>query len=546
MNLEFTTPPQAARDFGQAVALFRNRRYAEAQALCLELLKQQPEQAPVLHLLGLIFADQGDTVQALGCLEQALKLDSGNAALLGAHALVLFRAWRLEEAERAARAALALQPQLTDVVDILGSILWKRGDAAAARTCFERALQQTPGHAGAWGNLALLNEQSNRVAEAERMAEQGLALRPQDVMLRLVRGRCLRRRGEFAEARAQLEALAQGGTPALRRDAGYEIALCADALGDAGLAVAHAERANRLAEQLAPHALKDGGDFIQQIAYLHERYTPEWVNSWRALPQDAAGKVPVFLTGFARSGTTLLDSMLAAHPDIAVLEEHATEQAMITTLNQFPAGYPEALKDLTPEQQAQVQQGYFNAAALAPADGRRIVDKSPFLTVHLGMLQRIFPGAPLIFMLRHPCDVVLSCFLTNLELNSGTVHFTRLDTSVELYCRVMSLWRRYTEVLPLNCQQVRYEDLLDNPEATLRQVLTFLGLSWSDKVLRHVEKVAERGKINSASYAQVSRPLYLSSRDRWRRYAKYLEPYFQQLHPWCKRFGYSLLPVVRS
>ncbi|MDE2109229.1 MAG: sulfotransferase, partial [Gammaproteobacteria bacterium] len=258
------------------------------------------------------------------------------------------------------------------------------------------------------------------------------------------------------------------------------------------------------------------------------------------LPQDAAAKTPAFLAGFARSGTTLLDSMLAAHADIAVLEERATEQAMITALNQFPAGYPEALKDLTPEQQAQVRQGYFNAAALAPADGRRIVDKSPFLTVHLGMLQRIFPGAPVIFMLRHPCDVVLSCFLTNMELNSGTVHFTRLDSSVELYCKVMALWQRYTEVLPLNCQRVRYEDLLDDPEATLRQVLAFLGVPWSDDVLRHVEHVAQRGKINTASYAQVSRPLYLSSRDRWRRYVKYLEPYLPRLRPYCELFGYAL------
>jgi len=200
--------------------LFRNRRYPEAQALCLELLKRQPEQAPVLHLLSLILADCGDMAGALGCIEQALTLDAQNPRLLGSYALMLFRAWRLEEAERAARAALDLQPQLADVVDILGSILWRRGNVDAARECFERALQQAPGHAGAWGNLTLLNEQSNRVAEAERMAEEGLKRRPQDVMLRLVRGRCLRRRGEFARARAQLEPLAQGGTPALRRECG--------------------------------------------------------------------------------------------------------------------------------------------------------------------------------------------------------------------------------------------------------------------------------------------------------------------------------------
>ncbi|MGH8293565.1 MAG: sulfotransferase family protein, partial [Gammaproteobacteria bacterium] len=323
-------------------------------------------------------------------------------------------------------------------------------------------------------------------------------------------------------------------------DAGYEIALCADALGTADLAWSHAERANRLAEQAAPHAFKDGQDFLLQIQGLYARFTPEWVAAWPALPAAAATPVPAFLAGFPRSGTTLLDSMLDGHPDIVVLEERATEQAMIATLNQLPGGYPEALGPLTSGQHAQVTESYFRAAALAEGDRRRVVDKSPFLTVHLGMVQRIFPGAAVIFMLRHPCDVVLSCFMTSLELNSGTVHFTRINTSVELYCKVMSLWQRYCEVLPLNMLQVRYEDLLDHPEAKLRQVLDFLGVPWSAEVLRHTEHVPGRGNIKSASYAQVSRPVYQSSRDRWQRYRKYLEPHLEQLRPWCERFGYAL------
>jgi len=540
MNLESIIPSQASPTFEQALALFHQRRYPEAEKICVSLLELQPDQAPVLHLLGLIVADRGDTVKALGCLEQALKLDAKNPKLLGVYALLLFRTWRLDEAERAARAALDLQPQLADVVDILGSILWRRGDVAAARECFERALQQTPMHPGAWGNLTLLNEQSNRVAEAERMAEEGLALRPHDVMLRLVRARCLRRRGDLAQARAQFEALAQEGTPALRRDAGYELALCADAQGEAGLAYAHAERANLLAEQIAPHTLRDARIFMEQIHNLHACFTPEWVASWRSLPQAGAAKAPVFLCGFPRSGTTLLDSMLGAHPKIVVLEERATAQAMITALDKPPGQYPNAMHDLTDQQFAEVRQSYFQAAALADGEHRQIVDKSPFLTMHLGLVQRIFPGTPIVFMARHPCDVVLSCFMTNMELNSGTAHFTRLNSSVELYCKVMSLWQRYREVLPLNSHVLRYEDFLDRPEESLRAVLTFMGIPWSDKVLRHAEHVATRGKISSASYAQVSRELYQTSRERWRRYTKYLEPYLPQLQPYCELFGYTL------
>lgn len=539
MNPGAGIPPDKSGEFEQAVALFHGGHAAEAEVVCRRMLARRPRQVQVLHLLGLILADCGDMPGACNCLEQALQLDGRDPALLGAYALVLFRAWRLEEAEKAARAALGLSPGLSDVLNVLGSILWRRGDISAARDCFEQILRQQPEHSGALGNLALLEEQSNHVEEAGRMAEQGLARNPQDVSLRMVRGRCLRRRGEFAEAREVFDGLSRGGTPALRRDAEYELASCSDALGDADAAYAHAERANELARQIAPHTLKEAREFTAMIQRLQNRFTPEWIAAWQAIPGNA-GALPAFLVGFSRSGTTLMDSMLGAHPDIRVLEERATEQAMVAVLDRLPGSYPDALRNLTSGQQAAVTQAYLHAAGAAAEHGQRLLDKSPFMTVHLGLVQRVFPGAPIVFMARHPCDVLWSCFMTNLELNSGTAHFTRLDSSVDLYCSVMALWQRYREVLPLNCHLVRYEDLLDAPATVLRKVLGFLGLPWSEQVLRYTEHVFTRGNINSASYAQVSRPLYKTSRDRWRRYRKYLEPFFPQLQPWCELFGYSL------
>lgn len=526
-------------DFAQAMALFRQGRAPEAEAVCHRILARRPRDTQALHLLGLIRADRGDLAGACDCFEQALKLDGKNSALLGAYALGLFRAFKLEEAERAARAALAMQPDLSDVRNILGSVLWRRGDIPAARSCFERVLQQAPEHSGAWGNLALLEEQSNHVEEAERMADQGLARNPQDVSLRMVRGRCLRRRGEFAEARKVFAGLSAGGTAVLRRDAEYELASCSDALGEADEVYVHAERANELARQVAPQTLEKAREFTAMIQRLQNRFTQEWVAAWHAIPAST-GERPAFLVGFPRSGTTLMDSMLGAHPDIQVLEERATELAMTAVLDGLPGGYPDALRDLAPVQHAAVAQAYFRAAGAEVKHGRRLLDKSPFMTVHLGLVQRIFPDAPIVFMARHPCDVLWSCFVTNLELNPGTAQFTRLGDAVNLYCSVMALWQRYCEVLRLNLHLVRYEDLLNAPETVLRKVLDFLGLAWSDRVLKYTAHVLTRGNIKSASYAQVSRLLYQTSRDRWRRHAKHLEPFFPQLWPWCDRFGYTL------
>ncbi|MGH8278546.1 MAG: tetratricopeptide repeat-containing sulfotransferase family protein [Gammaproteobacteria bacterium] len=540
MALEFTLPPAAPAGLARALALFRQRDYVSAEAICRKILEDTPAQSQALHLLALVLADTGDSAQAMSCIEQARQQDPQNPALLGAHALLLLRANRLEEAEAEARAALAVQPLLPDVLDVLGAVRWRRGDTAEARENFTQALEQNPAHTGAFGDLALLAEQSNDVAEAERLAAEGLARRPDDVMLLMVHGRCLRRREDWTGARAVFERLAQQGTAVLRRDAEYELVLCHAALGDAGSAFAHAERANHLARQNAPQALADARDFMAQIHYLERRFTREWVAAWQPLETTSAGPMPAFLAGFARSGTTLLDSMLGAHPGIALLEERGTELAMIRVLDSLPGGYPEALLKLTATEYGRVLAAYRSAAKPQDSGGRLLLDKSPFLTVHAGLVQRIFPGAPLIFMVRHPCDVVLSAFLTNLELNSGSAHFTRLGSSVDLYCSVMSLWQRYREVLPLHCLVLRYEDLLDDPRTVLGRALDFLGLPWSERVLHHTEHVATRGPINTASYAQVSRPLYQSSRGRWQRYRKYLEPYLARLEPYCRYFGYAL------
>lgn len=540
VNLEFAAPPGSGPELSRALDLYRRGHYPQAEAECRALLLHQPAQTQALHLLGLILADRGVPAQALACIEQALHREPQNAALLGTRALLLLRTARLEEAEQAARAALALRPELADVLDILGSIRWQRGDLDAARDCFTRALRQTPGHPGAWDNLALLNERSNRVADAERMADEGLTLRPQDVTLRLTRGRCLRRRGAWAEARAQFAGLTGAGTTILQRDVEYELAGCADAEGDFDAAFAHAEHANHLARQLAPAMLKDARDFMVQIHGLQARFTAQWVAGWTALPAAGDAPRPAFLLGFPRSGTTLLDSMLGAHPDVSLLEESATEQVMVAALDRMPGGYPETLGTLSPEQNAVVLQAYRQAAAMDSDSRHRVLDKSPFMTVHLGLLARVFPHAPILFVARHPCDVVISCFLTGLELNSGTVHFTRLGSTVDLYCSIMDLRQHYLDALPLHLHQVRYEDLLDRPEATLRAALAFLGLPWSDAVLKHADFAARRTDLKSASYAQVTRPLYQHSRERWRHYAKYLEPYLPRLRPYCDLFGYSL------
>lgn len=562
-------------DFEQARTHFAAGRYPEATGLCHGILALQPRHAKALHMLARILTDEGKSTEALACIEQARQLDPANSAVQSAYGRLLLDAGRLEDAlgalqaalnldagnfeachflavaflhsgkfaqaESTLRAALLRQPQMPELLDDLGTVLARKADHTGAQAAFEEALRCAPDDLGALEQLALWHEQNNRVEDALRLVSQGLARHPADPVLRFILGRCRRRQARYAEAAATLGALRDVRAPALKKDVEFELAMCADAMHEPDVAWAHARQANALAKAIYPHALRQGKEFLALVERLYAGFTPAWVESWSGLPLDTEMASPMFLVGFPRSGTTLLDTMLSASPEVEVLEERPTLEAVIGALTGKGGRYPDALRDLSREERTAWRQSYYTAAGTdGYQHGKRILDKSPFYSIHAGLIQRLFPQAPVLFMLRHPCDVVLSCCMTNFEISPGTANFLDMDSSVRLYCAVMSLWQKYLEVLPVAYYPVRYEDLVVDEEKALRGTARFLGLEWTSAMLEHPRQARSRGRIQSASYAQVSQPLYADACGRWVRYRKYLEPYLDQLRPWCERFGYGV------
>jgi hypothetical protein len=151
----------------------------------------------------------------------------------------------------------------------------------------------------------------------------------------------------------------------------------------------------------------------------------------------------------------------------------------------------------------------------------------------------LFAGAPIIFVERHPCDVVLSCYFNRFVPTGPGASFVDLLDTAKLYDAMMRFWFRSQEVLPLRVHSVRYERLVQNPELELRQVADFLGLEWSAGLVDNRETASTRGFINTPSYAQVTEPVYKDSVARWTRYRKHFEPALPLLDPWVKRLGYD-------
>lgn len=562
-----------ASGFEQAIVLFGESRLEEAEAACRQVLAAEPRHPHALHMLGLIRAEAGAVEEGLVLVERALATGVVHPAIEHARGRLLMRLGRdaeavtslqrslqlmprqpevtrllavaLMQSRRVAEAEAVLAPALTagtdaaGLLDALAMVRMMQGRYPEAQALLEKALSAEPEHADALGNLALVYEQSNRVQDATGLVAQGLARWPGHGTLRLTEARLLRRAGDHAAARRCLLALrdAAGLLPALARDLEFELGWCADGLDDAGAAMAHFVAANAASERLTTVAPALQDVYPRQLAALARLY-----GSLPAQTAAAAAEpgTPAFLMGFPRSGTTLLDTMLDAHGGFAVLEEPLGIQRMLDLWLSDGREYPAGLPQLAPEFRVRLRDAHAEVCRRVGWDGQRpVLDKSPFATAHVGLLQAVFPGTPIVFLARHPCDVVLSCYMHGFEINSGTVHFTRLDSTVALYCGVMELWKLYREKLPLNFIQLRYEDLVREPEAELRRLLAFLGAEWSPKVLAHEQQALKRGRIPTPSYRQVSQPLYRHAAGRWRRYTRWLEPHLPRLEPFIRDFGYD-------
>jgi tetratricopeptide (TPR) repeat protein len=312
------------------------------------------------------------------------------------------------------------------------------------------------------------------------------------------------------------------------------MARIADALGETDTAFAEADLMNRSAPDHDSWRKRSAAHlhWVRELAGL---VTEDWAKRI-AVPGPTRRPSPVFLVGFPRSGTTLLDTFLMGHPDAAVLEEvplvHAIE-AVLGNIAELP--------DRSPEQLERAREAYFDELDrhVDPAFTGLIIDKLPLNLVAVPLLHAVFPDARFIFAQRHPCDCVLSCFMQGFALNASMACFLDINDAASYYDAVMSVWTHSRETLPLDVHTMVYEEMVADPEAALRPLVCFLGLDWSDELLDHRRTAIRRGAISTPSYDQVVQPVTTRASGRWRRYEKQLEPVLPVLLPWARRLGYS-------
>jgi tetratricopeptide (TPR) repeat protein len=506
------------------------------------------ESARVLTLVALQYEEDGRYADAMRLLDRAAGLDPKDASVWNSVGLCLIKQDRRGGAVAAFEHALALDPLFAQPYYNLGTTLEYLGDYEGAREQFQRAVHLFPDYADPLAGLATLSVRAGNWDDVRRYAQEALALSPfQPAAVSALATADVEAKQYQAAADRLSETLAHPGLDKFDRPSLH--CLLGDALDGLGrLDEAFSEYISGKAAFREVHKSlyelsgnESQLDFARRMnAYFSAGIGPEWSAAAPLAPGEVSpARGHAFLVGFPRSGTTLLENVLASHPDVMAMDERAN-------MREFEAAYiagADALDHLGAISAAEASQRRSEYWARVREtkmahEGKVVVDKMPLYTTKLPIIFKLFPGVKVLFALRDPRDVVFSCFRRPFQINSGMYQFVTLEGAARFYDAVMSLMETYKRVLPLDVHTIRYESFVADFEGEARAVCDFLGVEWSES-LHDFAAVARERRIRTPSAAQVRAGLYSTGAGQWRRYARHLEPILPILQHWVERFGYD-------
>jgi tetratricopeptide (TPR) repeat protein len=464
--------------------------------------------------------------------------------LLTLFGTVLTALGEYDEAVVRIREAVALRPDVAGGYFQLGNALFERGDLDAAVDSYRRTTELEPGNLDAHNKLCQTLERSNRLDEAAEVLGQAKQLfGGSQAVLALREAVLLKRQGDIDEACLCLEASDwRNADPDSREAAAYLLAELSDRSGDSGAAFAYAQEANNAAATAPASRRLDPSAYFHLLDEMAAIHTAGMVAGWKSVDIRDERPAPVFLVGFPRSGTTLVNAILHSHSAVTALEECPTVYRVERELREITGNSLESIGRLDAGQLGSLREAYFDEVerqAGPLAAGTVVVDKMPLNLVQAGLIHRVFPDARFLFVLRHPCDVVLSCYMRPMRMNEASVSFLDLAKAAHLYDRVLELWHSCLEHLPISVHTLRYESLVRDFEGTVAPCLEFIGLNWDDGVRNYARTARQEPRVVTPSYDQVTRDIYSDASGRWERYREHMQPVLPLLMPWAERLGYE-------
>ena len=519
--------------------------FAAASALAQPALESGLEHPLLFNVIALSLERDGKLIEAVSLLGRAVGIDPRDIGVRNALGLCLLRLDRPAEALTHFAALLAIDSSQAFGHTNWGAALLALGSVAEAEASYRRALALDPTQSVAMAGLAHIASRRGRYADARSWAEQALVGAPNfpDAVMSLAMADL----GESAidQAEMRLRALMSGaGLDPV--DRAYATGLLGDVLDAQGLAAdafAAYTTCNEALRSIHAARFASGQSALDYVRAMTRYFEREKAGDWNTRALDAAQspgiRGHVFLLGFPRSGTTLIEVALEGHPGVISLEEN---ESLIDAVREFmgDAGGFDRLSRAGVHELRPFRQAYWKLVADAgiAVTGKTFVDKLPLNTLKLPLIARLFPDAKIVFACRDPRDVVLSCYRRRFRMSAPMYELLSLERGAQYYAAVMRLVECLAVVLPQDVCMVAHERLVSDFEPAMQQVCAFLGLEWLPAMGDFAGRTQQRSTL-TPSTAQLARGLNTEGIGQWRRYATHLAPVLPILEPWVRHFGYT-------
>lgn len=541
----------------QGLTLHQAGRLKEAEALYRQVLAVRADHAAALHFLGLLMHQGGRSADGVALIERSLRAASQNPDFLNNYGSVLRDLGRTAAAADAFRQAVAVRPDHGAARDNLAAALGHLGRFAQAEETYRGTMGRNPFHMRARVGLAETLQEVGRLDEALAVFDEALVIRPSDADVLHGYGVGLMEKGDIAgaaamlrralnsapkqskswmmlsqvkrqqEADAELEAMRKlhdAVAPASleRMQLAFGLGKAHDDLKAYETAFDYFAEGNAIRRKAIAY---DGEKTRAEFAAMKATFDADFFETHK--PSPIGDDTPIFVVGMPRSGTTLVEQIIASHPQVF----GAGELTILKTAvgKGFPldmkGGFPAGIRALPGKVFADAGQDYLNMLQERFPGFAHVTDKMPGNFLLIGFLHMMLPNARIIHCARNPVATCLSIFKTNFR---GDGHLYSYDIGEladfhNLYSDMMEHWRT---VLPGVVHDVRYEDFVADQEGQTRALIDYLGLPWNDAVLSFHESARQ---VRTASAAQVRQPMYRGSVDLWKRYGDRLKPLIDRL-----------------
>jgi tetratricopeptide (TPR) repeat protein len=447
---------------------------------------------------------------------------------------------------------------LLEVMRFRANLLQMTGRTAEARAQLDEVVARAPNDRGSIGVMASFLNRTNEPEETldfiESARQRGVQCDRRDILDSEASALLNLRRYDEARKAATAAAAAPELPGVAPHNAHFTLADSLDKCGDFEAAYAAVKTANSSYEQHVADTrtrvvYTDTLDIIEGMNYQLD-IEAEQREAFHPLSPDPDHPRLVFLVGFPRSGTTLLDTILRSHSRVEVCEEQpfltdAIRDVRFGPLDREQGDIRFQVKEIFDDHLPNLRESYIknlkDFVGSDASDYDLIIDKMPLNMYWAPMLHAMFPDSLFILAIRNPLDSAVSNLFQNYNPNGAMMNMTRLSRIDRLYHETFSVWERFVELRQPNVVRVTYEDVVEDLENTVGKIMDRLDLTWEDQQARFFETARRRERIKTPSATQVTQKLYTSSRERWRNYAfAFQDEDTARLREWAAKHGYNV------